>query len=67
MSSANIEIGRRKFLATSLAGAVAIGLPRVAAAESVPASGNAAVRPFRISIPEAALAEIVDFRRELTR
>ncbi|QEL27172.1 epoxide hydrolase (plasmid) [Bosea sp. F3-2] len=58
MSFANLEIGRRKFLATSLAGAVAIGLPRVASAQSAPASGNAAVRPFKISIPEAALADM---------
>lgn len=58
MSNANMEIGRRKFLATSLAGAVAIGLPRVATAETASASGSAAVRPFKIEIPEATLAEM---------
>lgn len=59
MSSAAATIGRRNFLASSMAGAAALALPRgAAAAQAALASAGAEVRPFRISIPEAALADM---------
>ncbi|NIJ64213.1 pimeloyl-ACP methyl ester carboxylesterase [Sphingomonas leidyi] len=57
MSTVPTQIGRRGFLATSLVGAAALSLPRAATAAQS-ALGGAAVRPFKINIPEAALADM---------
>lgn len=58
MSIISTEVGRRKFVAASLIGAAALSLPRIAAATSTIAPDNSAVRPFKVAISEAALADM---------
>ncbi|AGB73969.1 MULTISPECIES: epoxide hydrolase family protein [Rhizobium] len=58
MSSISTEIGRRKFIATSLIGAATLGLPRSAAATGATVPDSSTVRSFKIAVSEAALADM---------
>lgn len=58
MSFTSTEIGRRKFLGTSLVAAAALSLPRAAVTQADAAPDGSTVRPFKIEIPEAALSDM---------
>ncbi|MDL2408094.1 epoxide hydrolase [Rhizobium calliandrae] len=58
MSIISTEVGRRKFIATSLIGAASIALPHIAAATGATIPDRSTVRPFKIAIPEAALLDM---------
>ncbi|GAC1045159.1 hypothetical protein thsrh120_51630 [Rhizobium sp. No.120] len=58
MSIISTELGRRKFITTSLIGAATLSLPRIATATGITIPENSTVRPFKIAIPEAALAHM---------
>ena len=69
MSITNSSIRRRDFIASSLIGAIGLGLPVAANAASAQAPetkgslpDDTSIRPFQINVPESA---VEDLRRRL--
>src|SRR6185369_14402213 len=58
MSEISSSPTRRQLLITAAAGIAAVGAPMLLPASAAPAATSDAVRPFRVRIPEKAIADL---------